>query len=389
MKFYFNNSKAKIILAFLGLAIFVTTMVYSQYLARKLKDREEATMELITTAMSVVANINDPGQDNIIMEGLILEQFDGLLPTIMESETGKLQGYNYSKEWQNSDQEFLLERRQKLIDSGFEPIKGFGSSNFIYYEHSRLYRLISLFPIAQILLIGTFVILGYIVFASSRRAEQNQIWTGMAKETAHQLGTPTSAIMGWIEHLKDISQGNEEYSEVITELKNDVDRLDLIADRFSKIGSKPDLHPIDLISELNACKNYMQRRASKHVQFDFPKPEEYSIICQLNSHLFSWVIENLLRNALDAMEGKGSITVEVESQAEKAIINLTDTGKGIAANNLKNVFKPGFTTKKRGWGLGLSLAKRIIENYHKGKIYIKQSKPGEGTTFTIELPAIF
>lgn len=386
MKYYFNNSKAKLILALLGIVIFITTMIYSQYLAKKLKDREEATMELITTAMSVVANINAPEQDNIIMENLILEQFDGLLPTIMESETGELQGFNYSKDWQNSDQNFLKKRKEKLIEKGFEPIKGYGSSNFIYYEHSRLYQLISLFPIAQILLIGTFIILGYVVFAASRRAEQNQIWTGMAKETAHQLGTPTSAIMGWIEHLKEISKGDEEYSEVITELKNDVDRLDLIADRFSKIGSKPDLHKLDIITELNDIKNYMQRRASRKVEFEFPNNNSDPVFCQINSHLFSWVFENLLRNALDAMGGSGTISVDVKKEEDKAIINLSDTGKGIAANNIKNVFKPGFTTKKRGWGLGLSLAKRIIENYHKGKIFISHSKVDEGTTFTIELP---
>lgn len=386
MDFYKNNSFAKTSIAILGLVIVVTTMIYSQYLARQLKAREEATMDLVTQAISIVASPDNPNLDNTMMENLILEEFNGLLPTILEDESGELVGYNYWKESLNNDQEFLAKRRQKLLDDGFEPIKGFGNSNYIYYEHSRLYTLISLFPLAQILLISTFIILGYVVLAASRRAEENRIWAGMAKETAHQLGTPTSAILGWIEHLKDISQNNPEYEEVITELKNDVDRLDLIADRFSKIGSRPDLHRINLISELESCKNYMQKRASKRVDFEFPEQNQEAVYCNINSHLFDWVIENILRNALDAMQGNGKITVEIEKNQNKVHVNISDTGKGIPSSDFKKIFKPGFTTKKRGWGLGLSLAKRIIENYHKGKIYVKSSKPNEGTTFTIELP---
>ncbi|MGA0256572.1 MAG: sensor histidine kinase [Saprospiraceae bacterium] len=386
MDFYKNNSFAKTSIATLGLVIVVTTMIYSQYLARQLKAREEATMDLVTQAISIVASPDNPNLDNTMMENLILEEFNGLLPTILEDESGELLGYNYWKESLNNDQEFLATRRQKLLDEGFEPIKGFGNSNYIYYEHSRLYTLISLFPLAQILLISTFIILGYVVLAASRRAEENRIWAGMAKETAHQLGTPTSAILGWIEHLKDISQNNPEYEEIITELKNDVDRLDLIADRFSKIGSRPDLHRIDLVTELESCKNYMQKRASKRVDFEFAEQSQDAVYCNINSHLFDWVIENILRNALDALQGNGKITVELENTPNKVHVNISDTGKGIPSSDFKNIFKPGFTTKKRGWGLGLSLAKRIIENYHKGKIYVKSSKPNEGTTITIELP---
>ncbi len=386
MSFYLNNTAAKLALAILGLGIFITTMVYSQYLAQQLKDREEATMELYTQTISIVAKTNATEQDNTVMENLILEEFNTILPIILESETGEYQGFNYRKESHNTDQDFLRKRKQKLLDKGFEPIKGYGSSKFIYYEHSRLYRLISLFPVAQILLIGTFIVLGYVVFAASRRAEENRIWTGMAKETAHQLGTPTSAIMGWIEHLKEMNVPGEEHEEIIQELKNDVDRLDLIADRFSKIGSKPDLHKRNIVLELDECKKYMERRASRKVNFFFPSPDSLTYNCNINSHLFSWVVENLLRNALDAMGGVGEIRVEISDSGNKAVIDISDTGKGIPSSNHKNVFKPGFTTKKRGWGLGLSLAKRIIENYHKGSIYVKQSKPNEGTTFTIELP---
>ena len=383
---YRSNSKAKIYLALLGLVIVVTTMLYSQYLAKQLKEREEATMELVTQAVSIIANISSTEQDNTIMESLILEEFNDILPTIFEDESGQLQGFNYPKEEQNTDQIFLRKRVDKLLKKGFEPIQGFGSSANIYYEHSRLYTMISLFPIAQILLITTFILLAYIVFAASRRAEQNRIWVGMAKETAHQLGTPTSAILGWIEHLKDISRGNSEYSEVIHELKHDVDRLDLIADRFSKIGSKPDLKKLNLETELDACKEYMAKRAPKRIEFELINDSNDPPECMLNSHLFSWVIENLLRNALDAMEDQGKIKMHIQQEANTSVIDISDTGKGIPSSDFKEVFKPGFTTKKRAWGLGLSLAKRIIENYHKGKIFIKNSKPNEGTCFTIELP---
>ena len=361
-------------------------MIYTQYLAKQLKEREEAIVELITQAVQIISNLEDSNEDNTIMESLTLEKFYGIMPMIMENEKGDLTGYNYWDPELDNDQEFLEKRKKIFLESGKDPIEGFGSSTFVYYEYSRLYRLISLFPVLQILLISTFVLLGYFIFTASRKAEQNRIWAGMAKETAHQLGTPTSAILGWIEHLKEISGGNPEHEEVIKELKNDVDRLDLIADRFSKIGSKPDLTKINMLEELHDCKEYMEKRAPKKVSFDFPEQNGDPIYCMINSHLFSWVIENLLRNALDAMEAEGKIECRVNTENQQLHIDIQDSGKGIPQNDFNKIFRPGFTTKKRGWGLGLSLAKRIIENYHKGKIFVKASKPNEGTTFTIILP---
>jgi signal transduction histidine kinase len=208
----------------------------------------------------------------------------------------------------------------------------------------------------------------------------------MAKETAHQLGTPTSAIVGWIEHLRLIREEDEEVQEVIGELENDVHRLGLIADRFSKIGSSPELQPIDIYDELEKSRVYMEKRAPRKVSFDFPGIAQAPLLVYINPPLFDWVVENLLRNALDAMEGKGKLTAEIYHDQDNVYVDISDTGKGIPANKFKTVFQPGYTTKKRGWGLGLSLAKRIIEEYHSGKIFVKRSEEGHGATFTIQLP---
>lgn len=360
-------------------------MWYSQYLAKNLSEREINTVKLFSEAIKSIASNQDPN-DNTAMEFFVVDQL-GNVPVIMEDEQGKMVGYNYGDEdAETRDQEFLLARKEKIIKKGYEPIDGYGSSHKIYYENSKLYQRISLFPLAQILLLSTFFIFGYYIFSTSRRSEQNRVWAGMSKETAHQLGTPISAIIGWIEHLKEMSHDNPDQMEVIAELRNDVNRLELIADRFSKIGSKPELIKTDLIEKLDLCKDYMQRRAPKRIIFDFPSISSNKIFANINIHLFDWVIENILRNALDAMDGKGQIKVELAQTNNQTTINISDTGKGIRAGKLKSIFDPGFTTKKRGWGLGLSLAKRIIENYHNGKIFVKQSKLNEGTTFTIQLP---
>jgi signal transduction histidine kinase len=227
--------------------------------------------------------------------------------------------------------------------------------------------------------------LGYFLFNSSRKAEQNRVWAGMAKETAHQLGTPISAIIGWIEYLRDRFSDNEEQMEVLRELNKDVERLELVADRFSKIGSEPVLQEADIYEELLEVRDYLQRRASRKVKFEFQAPDS-PIYAKINKHLFAWVIENLIRNSLDAMDGRGTIRCRMYRQHNDVCIDLSDTGHGIPANKFKSVFKPGYSTKKRGWGLGLSLAKRIIEEYHKGKIFVKSSRPQEETIFSITLP---
>ena len=236
-----------------------------------------------------------------------------------------------------------------------------------------------------VFLVGLYILLGYFIFNSSRKAEQNRVWAGMAKETAHQLGTPISAILGWVEYLKDSYADNADHLEVLGELTKDVDRLELVADRFSKIGSEPVLKTANLYEELVDVMEYLKRRAPKKVIFDFVAPES-DIFVQINKHLFAWVLENLMRNSLDAMDGKGLIKCIVGENQNYVFIELSDSGHGISGNKYKSVFKPGYSTKKRGWGLGLSLAKRIIEEYHGGKIFVKSSKPNEETIFAIHLP---
>jgi signal transduction histidine kinase len=235
-------------------------------------------------------------------------------------------------------------------------------------------------------LISAFVIIGFLGINQTRKAEQNRVWVGLAKETAHQLGTPISAILGWVEHLKMMYADDEDIMEVSNELAYDVDRLSMVANRFSKIGATPELEPGNIYAELNKCRDYMQKRAPRKVTFDFPEADAGNAQVAINPLLLDWVFENLLRNALDAMDGKGKLTGRIREEDTKIHIDITDTGKGIAPKNVRKVFNPGFTTKKRGWGLGLSLVKRIVQEYHKGKIAVSHSEMGKGTTFTITLP---
>ncbi len=365
--------------------IIIFTILYSKYLADNLKETTRETVEIYKQAIMFNSGQKElDDQQDLVLE--ILQKFSDV-PIVMENEEGVLTGYNYEENGVPShDQEFLEEMKASCLRSGNKPIKGIDYFHRIYFDNSTLYKRISIFPLVQILLLSTFVFFGYYVFSTSRKAEQNRVWAGMAKETAHQLGTPISAILGWIAHLRESSANNPDQQEIISELRNDVTRLELIADRFSKIGSKPKLEKVNLIEKLNECREYMQRRAPRRIQFDYPDASDGVIYAKMNSHLFDWVVENILRNALDSMEGTGKISASVSQEGNYASIDLSDTGKGIPANKFKTIFEPGYTTKKRGWGLGLSLAKRIIEEYHKGKIFVKNSKPNEGTTFTIQLP---
>lgn len=254
-----------------------------------------------------------------------------------------------------------------------------GNKNFIYYEDSYLLKQLKLFPFIQLGIIGIFLLVAYSLFSTARKAEQNQVWVGMAKETAHQLGTPLSSLMAWLEYLK--SKGIED--EILSEINKDIKRLETITERFSKIGSVPLLVKADLQNVLKDAILYMSPRVSQKVSFELTGDLHLQV--PLNIPLFEWVIENILRNSVDAMEGNGKILFELIDQNQFIYLDITDTGKGIPKSKFKTVFEPGYTSKQRGWGLGLSLAKRIIENYHKGKIFIRRSEIDKGTTFRIVL----
>lgn len=396
MNLYKQNSFFKIILLITGAIILVITLLYSNYLATKLKENEQKNIYIFKEALKEMSSIqeslflaesgNDPDAQfdlnrDITLLDTIIRSFP--LPIIFEDENGMLEGQNFEEE-KNSDQKFLSSKREAFIKTGQDPLIGTGYASKIYYFNSPLTDHIKFFPVVQVLLISSFIGFGYYLFNVSRRAEQNQVWAGMAKETAHQLGTPISAIMGWVEYLKEIFKETPDQNYIVEELKKDVDRLELVADRFSKIGSKPVLESCNLYEELLEVKNYIQARSAKKISFEIIFPNDV-IKVNINKHLFAWVVENLMRNSLDAMEGKGKIWIEVTDSEPYVSIDVNDTGQGIPNNRFKSVFKPGYSTKKRGWGLGLSLAKRIIEEYHKGKIYVKSSKPREKTTFTIKL----
>ena len=260
---------------------------------------------------------------------------------------------------------------------------GDGNINYVYYKNSILLNQITYYPYIQFAIIGLFLLVAYIAFSTARRAEQNQVWVGMSKETAHQLGTPISSLIAWVEYLRETGYN----PDVVVELEKDVDRLELVAERFSKIGSLPTLAAADIVEILNHSISYLKTRASKKVIFDVNLPD-HSVYVNLSPPLFDWVIENLIKNALDAMEGLGriSLTLKMQPDNKQIYIDISDTGKGIPGSKQKTVFQPGFSTKKRGWGLGLSLSKRIIENYHNGKIFVRESILGKGTTFRIILP---
>jgi signal transduction histidine kinase len=385
MSLFSSNNYWKFVLMVLGAAILAATIIYSNFLAEKLKKNEEKNIILYTEAIKGLIKLNDQETyDENYWEFINTVKDSFPLPVIYEDENGELEGLNFKKENLNN-QEFLLKKRDEFLASGEVPISGKGYAKYIYCFNSPLLTYIKLFPVVQGLLVGLYIALGYFIFNSSRKAEQNRVWAGMAKETAHQLGTPISAILGWVEYLKDNYADQPDQLDVLNELTKDVDRLELVADRFSKIGSEPVLKPADIFIELYEVKEYLQRRASRKIVFNFKAPDA-EIFAMINKHLFAWVIENLIRNSLDAMDGKGTISCKVFKQNNYVCIELSDTGHGIPSHKFKSVFRPGYSTKKRGWGLGLSLAKRIIEEYHKGKIYVKSSKPNEETIFAIILP---
>lgn len=282
-----------------------------------------------------------------------------------------------------NDPKFVEERIASMTTHN-APIKidiGEGSSNYIFYEESFLLTQLKYYPYVMFGVIALFLLISYSLFSTSRKSEQNQVWVGMAKETAHQLGTPLSSLMAWVEVLR--MKGVDE--QTLSDMKQDISRLETITERFSKIGSMPVLEKKDVATVLNNAVDYIRTRTSKNVSIEVRSQTNYPIQAGLNVPLFDWVIENICKNAVDAMDGNGSITIEISDLAQYVYIDIKDTGKGIPKSKFKTVFEPGYTTKERGWGLGLSLVKRIVENYHAGKIFVKQSEPNKGTTFRIVL----
>ena len=392
MNIFNTTSRWPLYLAVFGLVIVSASAWYTNNLASQIAEKERVWVDLYRQTLESIdvdneEELEESSEKNDELTFAIFDymaQLDNTPQILTDRKGGIVSTFGFGR-WDPDS----LEAAKILsgwIEEGREPIEI--DVQLQYIGESSLLQQLRYFPYIQGGLIGTFIIIGFFGLNQARKAEQERVWVGMAKETAHQLGTPISAIMGWVEHLKMMYAEDEEIMEVSDELARDVDRLSMVANRFSKIGAIPELEPVDVFTKLDECREYMQKRAPRRVKFDFPTAADGEANIAINPLLFDWVIENLLRNALDAMDGKGAITGAIRVLDDKVTINITDTGKGIAAKNIRKVFKPGFTTKKRGWGLGLSLVKRIIEEYHKGKIIVSRSEVGVGTTFTITLPRV-
>lgn len=398
MDIYARKSHWKWYLAIAGVAIIILSLLYTRNLADRLSEREVQQAMLWTEAQRSLHRVaNDTTEFfhcDLTLEARVLE-LNNTIPVILVNQAGQVvDAINVpGSEGDKIDVNIVESELRNMLRSGSaDSIDAFIPPDVrykVYYSHSTLLDWLRWYPFVQMFLISIFIGFGYLSFSAARRAEQNQVWLGMAKETAHQLGTPITAILGWVETLRAVNEERPDNLEMLDELRNDVTRLELVADRFSKIGAVPELTPTNIYDQLEKCRAYMQRRAPRKVTFDFPNPAQHEpLLAGINAPLFDWVFENLLRNAIDAMEdGVGNIVAHVYSDGRYVCVDISDTGKGIAPSKLKTVFKPGYSTKKRGWGLGLSLSKRIVKEYHQGKIYVKHSEQGKGTTFTVKLSA--
>ena len=364
----------------------VTLILWNTYsFFKRFKNEERLKMEIVATAMKEFATNQDLEADVSLEDKIIKSNTN--IPMILVDENGNIGANSYLNldPVKAKDPAFLLKQLEimKEQNSPIEINFAKNRTQYIYYRNSDLLNKLSYYPLALILILTLFLTVIYMMFTSSKVAEQNKLWTGMAKETAHQIGTPLSSLLGWIAILK-MENADDKY---VDEIEKDVHRLNTIANRFSKIGSLPTLKKLDIIAVTKNAYEYLEYRSSKQISFTFESSKE-KLYSNLNEELYAWVIENLIKNAIDAMLGKGQLTVAITADAKNIKIDITDTGKGMAKSQFKKIFKPGFTTKKRGWGLGLSLSKRIIEDYHKGKIVVKNSEINKGTTFQIVLDKI-
>jgi signal transduction histidine kinase len=374
----------RVLVAIIAILIVSGTIVYSRYLANKIAIEEKQKVEEWVEAGKFI--VESPNEADTRLPFKIIANNENDVPIIETDEKDSIIQFINLDSVKIAKDGSYLHKKLRSFKSQNEPIvwtNPLDSSqrNLYYYGESRLLTEVRYYPIVQLIIVGLFIIITLLALRSSYRSAQNQVWAGMAKETAHQLGTPVTSLEGWIEMLRQ----NPSNNKIVGELEKDIGRLQLITDRFGKIGSKPQLEKNDIVSQVTAMVDYMRKRAPGKVSFSINTGHQKEIFANISPPLFDWVIENLLKNSLDAMEGTGEIKINIENLPDKVNIDLKDTGKGIPLSIQQKVFKPGFTTKKRGWGLGLSLSKRIIEQYHKGEIFVKSSDPGKGTTFRIVL----
>ncbi len=372
----------KTILAIIAIFIVTGSIFYSQYIAKKIAVDErrkiEQWAEAVKTSSDPTASVN-----NLASKILIENSIE--IPIVLVTEKDELLDYRNLDTLKIKQDKNYIKNKIEVFKNLHQPIEWKNpldstQINRVYYGESKLLNEVRYYPIVQLVIVILFIAVLLMLLQINYKSTQNQVWAGLAKETAHQLGTPVSSLEGWLEMLKEV-KGNE---KIVPEMEKDINRLQLISDRFGKIGSTPHLEEKNIVAQVQMMMDYIKKRAGQNVNFSLVSSNE-NIAAHISPPLFDWVIENLLKNALDAMVGKGKISINIFEDANKIFIEIADTGKGINKANIDKVFKPGFTTKKRGWGLGLTLTRRIVEQYHKGIIYVKQSEVGKGTTFRIEI----
>ena len=376
---YDSRQRLKYVFIIGAVVIAIASVFVSDLLIKDLAREERQKIEVWAEATRVVTS-----EDPSLNMKLILQIIQGntSIPVMLCNEQDSVMNYKNIELPEKKVEEFLYQKAQELKKKN-QPIPidmEDGTFQYLYYDDSINLKRLLIYPYAQLSVMAVFILIAFLALTSTKRAEQNKVWVGLSKETAHQLGTPISSLIAWVEYLKM----KEVDPSLLEEMEKDVKRLETIADRFSKIGSQPEPVPLDIRDSIRAALDYMETRISSKVKITVEAPEQ-PVMVLMNDSLFAWVVENLCKNAVDAMGGQGDIRFHIEEKAKKVYIDVSDTGKGILKSKFKTVFNPGYTTKKRGWGLGLSLVKRIIESYHGGKIYVKNSEIGKGTTFRIEL----
>lgn len=385
------------IIGFLVMSVVVVALFlfYSDSLVKDLGRQERARMQVWADATREIVSVGSDGGSTDVMDFLLsIIEGNTNIPVLLTDEGGNIlmhRNFNLPEPVDSAAPFFISERNQQYLERKLRDLSdtpniieidmGPAGRQRLYYEDSRLLRALNFYPYIQVLVLLAFVLIVYYAVSSTKRAEQNKVWVGLSKETAHQLGTPISSLMAWMELLESLGVD----PDTVAEMNKDVRRLSTIASRFSKIGSRPSMEDADLADVARGAAEYMGARISRQITLTVntltgPLP------VRISAPLVEWVMENLIKNAVDAMEGSGSITVDIRASRGRGVIDITDTGKGMSKSVRKNIFSPGFTTKKRGWGLGLTLARRIVEEYHGGEIYVRRSEPGVGTTFTVEIP---
>lgn len=383
MRVYEQKLRWKRLLFIVAIGIGALSLWYTNKLVDKLATEEEKKVLLWANATKQLINANENTDINFLLD--IIKDNTTIPVILVDNDSNIIANRNLDSA--KVDDPKYLKKQLGLMKEEHEPIKILYDEankkyNYLFYRNSIILTQLKQYPYYQLSVIALFVLVAYLAFSYSRKSEQNQVWVGMSKETAHQLGTPISSLNGWINLLRDTDEQGKE--EILQEFEKDVKRLELITDRFSKIGSAPVLQAENITQVMQRAIDYLKNRTSSQVIYSI-HANDPDALAMVNVPLFDWVVENICKNAIDAMSGTGSISVNISTEADKVYIDIQDTGKGIPPSKRKTVFKPGYTTKKRGWGLGLSLAKRIIEDYHNGKVFVKDSLVDKGTTFRIVL----